>query len=136
VTATRPGPSGDGASSWDEVRPALGLDEADVARHRGRFEADLREHRLAEIRRRRRVTQQELAGALGVSQSRISQIERQGPDGTVLSTLAAYIAALDGSLRLVADFGDERLELALSPAADPAATPVSPTASGPEPRST
>lgn len=116
---TEPRRASAAGASWDDVRPSLGLDEADVARHRDRFEADLREHRLAEIRRRRRVTQRELAGALGVSQPRISQIERQSPDDTVLSTLAAYVAALDGRLRLVADFGDEQVVLALDPGRGP-----------------
>lgn len=97
--------------SWDEVRAELGLDEGAVALHRARLEADVRAYRLAEVRRRQHVTQQDLAQTLGISQSRVSQIERQSIDDTVLSTLAAYVEALGGRVRVVADFGDEQVVL-------------------------
>lgn len=97
--------------SWEQVRSELGLNTAEVARHRTRFEADGRAYRLAEIRKHRRITQQDLAGTLGVSQSRVSQIERQGMDDTVLSTLAAYVEALGASILVVADFGEEQFLL-------------------------
>jgi DNA-binding XRE family transcriptional regulator len=97
--------------SWEQVRSELGLNAAEVAVHRTRFEAGARAHRLAEIRKHRRITQQDLAGTLGVSQSRVSQIERQSVDDTVLSTLAAYVEALGASILVVADFGDEQFVL-------------------------
>jgi DNA-binding XRE family transcriptional regulator len=100
-----------GGRSWDQVRGELGLDTAEVARHRARFEAGAGAHRLAEIRKHRRVTQQDLAEALGVSQSRVSQIERQSVDDTVLSTLAAYVEALGASILVIADFGEEQFVL-------------------------
>ena len=104
--------------SWDEVRAELDLDESAVARRRAQFEADVRAYKLAEVRRRQRVTQQDLAHVLGVSQSRVSQIERQNIDDTVLSTLAAYIEALGGSVRIVADFGGEQVVLSRVTARD------------------
>lgn len=97
--------------SWDEVRAELDLDEGAVAQHRARLEAQVRAHKLAEVRRRQQVTQQDLAKLLGISQSRVSQIERQSLDDTVLSTLAAYVEALGGRVRIVADFGDELVVL-------------------------
>ena len=100
-----------GGRSWEQVRGELGLDSAEVARHRARFEAGAGAHRLAEIRKHRRVTQQDLAEALGVSQSRVSQIERQSVDDTVLSTLAAYVEALGASILVIADFGEEQFVL-------------------------
>lgn len=100
-----------GSRSWEQVRSELGLNAADVARHGARFEAGTHACRLAEIRKHRRVTQQDLAEALGVSQSRVSQIERQGIDDTVLSTLAAYVEALGASILVVADFGEEQFVL-------------------------
>ena len=99
--------------SWEQVRGELGLDTADVARHRTRLEADADACRLAEIRQHRRVTQQDLAQTLGVSQSRVSQIERQGVDDTVVSTLAAYVEALGASILIIADFGGEQFVLRL-----------------------
>ena len=105
--------------SWEEVRSELGLNTADVARHRARLEADADSDSdsdsyacgLAEIRKHRRVTQQDLAGTLGVSQSRVSQIERQSVDDTVVSTLAAYVEALGASILILADFGGEQFVL-------------------------
>ena len=97
--------------SWDEVRAELDLDEDAVALQRARLEAEVRAHKLAEVRRRQQVTQQDLAQVLGVSQSRVSQIERQSLDDTVLSTLAAYVEALGGRVRVIADFGDELVVL-------------------------
>lgn len=85
------------------------MNTADVDRHRARLEGDA--SRLAEVRKLRRVTQQDLAGTLGVSQSRVSQIERQSVDDTVVSTLAAYVEALGASVLIVADFGEEQFVL-------------------------
>jgi DNA-binding XRE family transcriptional regulator len=59
---------------------------------------------LTEIRKRAGLTQAEVAEAMGVSQQRVSAIE----NGSVaeLSTLADYIHALGGELKVIADFGD------------------------------
>lgn len=100
--------------SWEQVRSELGLNTADVDRHRIRLEGDAR--RLAEVRKHRRVTQQNLAETLGVSQSRVSQIERQSIDDTVVSTLAAYVGALGASILILADFGEEQFVLRRTPA--------------------
>jgi len=97
--------------SWEQVRSELGLNTADLARHRTRLEVDADACRLAEVRKHRRVTQQDLAETLGVSQSRVSQIERQSVDDTVVSTLAAYVEALGASILILADFGEEQFVL-------------------------
>jgi DNA-binding XRE family transcriptional regulator len=59
---------------------------------------------LTEIRKRAGLTQAEVAEAMGVTQQRVSAIE----NGSVaeLSTLADYIRALGGELKVIADFGD------------------------------
>ena len=64
---------------------------------------------LAAMRERRGVTQATLADALGVTQQRLSQMERQ--EDLFLSTLASYVAALGGKLEVVAVFPDERVDL-------------------------
>jgi DNA-binding XRE family transcriptional regulator len=109
--ATAPAAPVADSRSWEQVRSELGLNTADVARHRTRLEADADACRLAEIRKRRRVTQQDLAETLGVSQSRVSQIERQSVDDTVVSTLTAYVEALGASMLIIADFGEEQFVL-------------------------
>jgi transcriptional regulator with XRE-family HTH domain len=104
---------GAGSRSWEQVRNELGLNPADVDRHRARLEGG--SSRLAEVRRHRRVTQRDLAGTLGVSQSRVSQIERQSVDDTVVSTLTGYVEALGASILILADFGEEQFVLRRTP---------------------
>ena len=73
------------------------------------MQAEARGWRLAEIRRRRGLTQAQVAERMGVGKSRVSQIER----GRVSTreVLDRYVAALGGRLSLMADFGDELLRV-------------------------
>jgi predicted XRE-type DNA-binding protein len=99
--------------NWEDLRSELidPEDEKDVARYSSRLLAEERAHRLADARKRRHVSQRSLADAMGVSQARVSAIERGKIDRAELSTLAAYVAALGGKLEIVADFGDEKMIL-------------------------
>jgi DNA-binding XRE family transcriptional regulator len=65
--------------------------------------------RLAELRKRHRMTQAQVASRIGISVSRVSQIEKG--DVSTREVLDRYIAALGGTLNLVADFGDEQLKV-------------------------
>jgi transcriptional regulator with XRE-family HTH domain len=60
---------------------------------------------LAAIRRATGLTQTELAAKLGVGQAQISKIERQRD--MLLSTLAAYLAALGVDAKFVVELGDQ-----------------------------
>ncbi|GAA3828540.1 MULTISPECIES: helix-turn-helix transcriptional regulator [Amycolatopsis] len=62
--------------------------------------------RLAQLREDAGVSQTELARRMGVSQPRISQLEQGDPRQMELDTIARYVAALGGRLRVVADFDD------------------------------
>lgn len=64
---------------------------------------------LRRLRLSRRLTQQQLADRLGTTQPEISRLERRRD--VRLSTMRAYVAALGGSLELVARFRDEEVEL-------------------------
>lgn len=66
--------------------------------------------RLAELRRRRSLTQAEVATRMDVSTARVSQIENG--DVSTQDVLQRYVAALGGTLKLIADFGDEQLKIA------------------------
>ena len=59
---------------------------------------------LQELRRARRLTQVRLAKALGISQDGMSKLERRSD--LLLSTLRKTVAAMGGSLCLVAEFPD------------------------------
>jgi transcriptional regulator with XRE-family HTH domain len=61
-------------------------------------------------RKRRGMTQEQVAVRMGVSVARVSQIERG--DVSTQYVLNRYVSALGGILRLIADFGDEQLKIA------------------------
>ena len=79
------------------------------ARVTARVEAELLAMDLRAIRAQLGKTQAEIAEALGSSQSRVSDLERQGDHR--LSTLRRYVEALGGELSLVARFGKRRVRL-------------------------
>ena len=68
---------------------------------------------LHEVRGARRMTQEEVAAALAVTQANVSRIERQ--DDLYLSTLGEYVAALGGRLELRAVFPDQVVALEVRP---------------------
>ncbi len=65
---------------------------------------------LAELRKRRGLTQEQVAQRMGVSVARVSQIE--SGDVSTQDVLNRFVAALGGTLKLIADFGDEQLKIA------------------------
>src|ERR1039457_2483919 len=71
---------------------------------------DARGWRLAEMRKRRGVTQDQVAARMSVSVARVSQIE--SGDVSTQDVFKRYTAALGGTLKLIADFGDEQLKIA------------------------
>lgn len=103
------------ARSWKDVRRSAvdaGLiDPERVAKHRDHLEAEVRAHRLAEMRRAQHVSQSEVAKVMGVTQPRVSMIENGEIDRTELATLKGYVEALGGRVRVVAEFGDEQLTI-------------------------
>jgi predicted transcriptional regulator len=101
------------ARSWKDVRAqaveAGLIDEARVRELRAKLRAEVRAHRLAEIRQAYGLDQSALAERLGVSQSRISRIERGELDRAEIATVRGYVEALGGEVEIVAKFGDERI---------------------------
>jgi DNA-binding XRE family transcriptional regulator len=79
-------------------------DRAAVEDARQKRALQVRAEYLTEMRKNAGLTQAEVAEAMGVSQQRVSAIE----SGAVaeLATLADYIRALGGELKVIADFGD------------------------------
>lgn len=101
------------AQNWREVRAkaAERIDEKAVHEVRKAMQEEVRVHRLVEVRREQKSFQDQVAELMGVSQSRISQLERGDLRNTQLGTLEAYVEALGGHLRIVADFGDRSVTL-------------------------
>ena len=85
----------------DDAADWLGLDEVD------RKVVDLRVRLGREVRRRReagKLTQEELAGRIGSSQSRVAKVEGLG-DGVSLDLLMRAFFATGGSLEDLATIG-------------------------------
>lgn len=93
---------------WDDVRPGVVADsggEEAVAEARRRNQAYIDGHRLAERRTTLGLSQSDVADRMGVTKSRVSQIER-GEVSTV-EVIARYVQALGGQLQISAVFGDD-----------------------------
>jgi Helix-turn-helix. len=99
-----------GAQYWDDLVEEFefSLEEQTAVRSGAdRMIAEVRAQRLAEVRKRQHATQVEVAAAMGVSQARVSRIEKGQLERSEVETLAAYVNALGGKLKIIADFGDE-----------------------------
>jgi DNA-binding XRE family transcriptional regulator len=107
-----------GYSEWSDVKakgraadPRPSEEQAaGKAAARERREAYVRGHQLAEMRTTAGMTQAELADVLGVSQARISKIEHGEISG--IDIVRAYVAALGGSIDVVARLGDRSWKVA------------------------
>jgi DNA-binding XRE family transcriptional regulator len=87
----------------------------DLAANVGQIADDIAARRvrnLAAVRKARELTQAQVAETLGVQQADISKLE-QRPNPTLL-TLARYIEATGGRLRVIADYEDDSVEIQLS----------------------
>src|SRR5689334_4349012 len=67
----------------------------------GQMLAEARGWRLADLRKRRGLTQDQVATRMGVSVARVSQIE--SGDVSTQEVLNRYVGALGGTLKLIAD---------------------------------
>jgi transcriptional regulator with XRE-family HTH domain len=104
--------------SWNAIKKVM---EADPDHERlmveARQETDEREQAyfrgLADVRRARDLTQEELAEALGIKQTSVSKIERahERHADLYLSTLRRFIEAMGGELKLVAAFPDAQIPI-------------------------
>lgn len=99
--------------NWKDVRKDV-VDDGLLDEHRVRAATkDLAEqvhaHRLADVRKKQAVRQVDIAQRMNVSQARVSKIELGDLTHTELGTLTAYVEALGGKLRVVADFGSETI---------------------------
>jgi predicted XRE-type DNA-binding protein len=107
------------ARSWKDVKAdkaardqAAGRD-VDAAREdaRTRTQAYVLGFRLAQLRQEVGLSQAEIAGRMGISQPRVSQLESGDVGQMEVDTLSRYIMALGGRLQLVADFADHQVNV-------------------------
>lgn len=96
---------------WSDVRDkhvsAAGAENVEAGKER--LLAQVRAHSLADMRKRRGLTQRQVAQTMGVTVGRVSQIENGELAG--IDVLDRYVSALGGRLQLVASFGDEQIKV-------------------------
>jgi predicted XRE-type DNA-binding protein len=99
--------------SWAEIERELVKpeDEPEIERIKAEMEGRVLAYKLAEARKRCKRTQAQVAEAMGVSQARVSKIERGEISKTEVETIRSYINAIGGRLEIIADLGDIRVVL-------------------------
>lgn len=96
-----------GHKPWRDIRDRIMADPARRARIEAEKQAIDAALALVALREGRGLTQTALAREMGVSQARVSRIERQG--NPELATLRNYVAALGGKIEVNAVFPDGRV---------------------------
>jgi len=101
-----------GYTKWSDVRERRSTTPERRAAARESLENQIAAYRLVELRKARGLTQQQVADAMGVSQRRVSSIERGDLDRSELTTLRTYIQALGGQIHIVAEFDEVTTQIA------------------------
>ena len=107
------------ALSPTELFAEAGLDEATIERGVDTLWQSISGYQLRELRHAAGFTQVELASVLGVSQNRVSRLERGQLDTVQIDTLRHYIHALGGELHIEIHWKTQRLALAPRPSGIP-----------------
>ena len=96
-------------TKWSELESKMSPDaRVEVSR---RVQEELRKMPLHELRAARRLTQQQLAQTLDMSQAAVSQLEQR--TDIYLSTLENFVEAMGGRLEMYAVFPDGKVRLGL-----------------------
>jgi DNA-binding XRE family transcriptional regulator len=100
---------------WQDLRSEFGFtseEEAEMNAGREKLLSQIRAYKLAEVRKSQGETQIGVARRMGVTEARVSAIEHGELGKSEMDTLSAYVEALGGKLKLVADFGDSTVVVA------------------------
>ena len=88
--------------SWEEIKAKAAPETLAAAARK--TDAMLAAFELNELRKARRLTQEELARRLGTRQANVSRLERRAD--VRVSTLREVVEAMGGELRITAHFAD------------------------------
>jgi predicted XRE-type DNA-binding protein len=92
---------------WSELYEQIPAERRqEIERQTARALKEMPLHRLREARR---LTQKQMAEAMGIDQSRVSKIEHRSD--VYVSTLRNFVAAMGGQLELVARFPDGKVRI-------------------------
>lgn len=95
------------ARNFNELRAKMSPESR--ARAQEKFNQLVKEMPLEELRVARELTQEQLAGTLGISQAAVSKLERRAD--MYVSTLAHFVKAMGGDLQIRADFPDGEVSI-------------------------
>ncbi|AVG24150.1 antitoxin, HigA [Pontimonas salivibrio] len=104
----------DAESELAQLSDRLRLSSESIRRERESLEKERTAYQLRALRRARGLTQVELAGRLGVSQNRVSRLERGEIQRVRIDTLARYVESLGGSLQIEMRVGDAHYPLVVA----------------------
>jgi hypothetical protein len=96
-------------TKWSELEAKMSPEARAEARRLA--DEDLKEMPLHELRAARRLTQQQLAKTLDMTQAAVSQLEQR--TDMYLSTLGNFVEAMGGHLEMYAVFPDGKVKLGL-----------------------
>ena len=97
---------------WEDTKKKRPLSPEEREEGRQAIQNIIAGYHLAQLRKSKKMTQVQVAKLMGISQRRVSAIERGDLDRSEITTLRTYIAALGGQIRILADFGDDSTQIA------------------------
>ena len=89
-------------TTLDDVLAQRPIDPEVLAGEVSAVEAQMSGYLLRQLRKGQGLSQEQLAERMGVSQRRVSAIERGNVDRSEVATIRSYVTALGGELELVA----------------------------------
>ena len=98
-------------SSLDDYLAKRGITNEQMEQARSATSAYVDAHALRQARNEGGMTQVELAHAMGVSQNRVSRMERGDITAMSIDSIRRYIEALGGKISLAADLPTGRITL-------------------------
>lgn len=98
-------------SKLSEVKKKRTLDEKIVLKLKQEMIHQTQLNSLADLRWEANLTQKELADRLGVDQSRVSRIESGDLTRAEVGSLAAYAAAMGGSIEITFHLGNHSISM-------------------------
>lgn len=99
-------------TTYKEYKSTRNVDPDLVEHYRQQALEEMREFTLQQARKQAGMTQNELAEHIGVSQVRVSALERGRVEDVVVKTLQQYARALGGTLRIELELGEEIFKIA------------------------
>jgi len=101
-----------GFVKWDDVQDQIPSTPEGRRHAESAIEAQMTGYVLRELRKQQRLSQAQVASIMGVSQRRVSAIERGAMARTEVHTIASYVQALGGFLRLDVEVDGETTTIA------------------------